>query len=999
MRHNNQSETYSFPIVGIGTSAGGLAALESFFRNVPLDSGYAFVVVQHLSSEFKSLMDKLLARHTDMPINIIKHGMKIEPNQIYLIPPSTFLALQNNIFFLTEFTASKNTLRYPIDHFFQSLAENVKDKAVAVVLSGGGNDGSKGIVDIHHAGGFVLVQNMEDARFDSMPEAAIRTNIVDAVVDSAQMYDTIRVLLAGETTPTQEAREAIVTEIVTAENAVMHILNLLRKRFKVDFNQYKMETLVRRTERRMQILNIEDVTDYVTLLRENPNELSHLYRDVLVDVTHFFRDADAFKWLEEVGLPRLLAKKHDGDVVRVWVAGCATGEEAYSLASLIDYTIKAQKRNLELKVFATDLHHDSIRKAMLGNFDEERAADIPEHMMKSYFFKENGRLYVESTLRPKIIFAPHDLLRDSPFTNLDMITCRNVLIYMTPSAQQRVLNQFQFGLRKDGLLFLGPSEHLGALDNEFIPLNRIWRIFAKKSGRQIFDISTINLTRNNTRSTNVPSTFDASSDGWAEPLLNYFVTDSIIIDSRWNLIRTFGNGVRYLTLPTGRVDLLVTRLVLPDLVSPLRAALYRAEREKTTISLSNILVEVKEDQITVEIKVMPFADARGQDGRAEDDPLDTDYFLIIITPMGSDLQPSTPRLGRPEIPVEIDELEYIEELESELTFLRESLQATVEELETTNEELQSSNEELLASNEELQSTNEELHSVNEELYTINSEYILQNEQLVQLHEQFQSLQRSAQIISIFLDKNQKIREFSAEAGTLFGLMEHDAGRPFANLQLFEHVPNNLLRRLVENAFGGDESSLHIVHNKVPYLLQILPHIAEKTMRVEGAILKLMDLRDLLEGETIALSANLGFNEIHQLTPVLLFIYDVQGQSVVFANWASEPILGVKPSHFQLLEAGDLLKRYFHADDREMFLSTIVSLDELPNGSVAKDRFRMRHKSGEWRWLDAKQVAFARDGNGRLTQMIISATDITETMQNAQRVKELEEQLAAIKSKE
>lgn len=995
MVHNENEHEYPFPVVGIGASAGGLNALEAFFKEVPINTGCAFVVVQHLSHDFKSLMDTLLARYTDLPISIIEDGMYIRPNQIFLIPSGTFLTVQNRQFSLEKYDTDKIILRHPIDHFFTSLAFEAGAKAVGVILSGAGSDGSRGIMQIQEAGGLVLAQKEESAKFDPMPRAAIETGAVDIILQPEKMCEAIVNSLNGKRGDASEDEEQK-QDIITTENAFSVILTLLRKRFRVDFRHYKMPTILRRIERRMQLSDIDGVEKYVQFLQEDNRELEYLYRDILVDVTYFFRDLEAFEWLEEEGLPKLLQGKKEGDLVRVWVAGCATGEEAYSLGILLDTVLKSLNLNVSFKIFATDLHQDSIRKATLGYYDVKVKESIPERFYKEYFYEENGRLYIERHIRQSIIFAPHDLLKDSPFTNLDIITCRNVLIYMSSEAQQRVLHQFHFGLRKNSLLFLGPSEYLGSLSNDFSPRNRVWRIFSKNSNRRLIDMSSINLTRRNAIRTGRNSTRLPTPQGWELPLLGRYVPDSILVDQQWYLVRTFGNGVRYLSLPTGRVDLLITRLINPDLITPLRAALYRASQEKRVSFLERVRIKLDGEPTTVELKVIPFVDSK-ENAEEHYERRESDFFLIEISELLTQTAVTPPNSDSSfQSVINSNEMRYIEELERELSFTRESLQTTIEELESTNEELQSSNEELLAANEELQSTNEELHSVNEELYTVNSEYILQNEQLVQLHEDVQNLQRSTHAISIYLDKKRTIKEFTEVAAKIFGLLPQDNGRPFSNLILFDNLPLKILNRIIDQALQGHPSHFNIVQRQNPYLLQVFPFYTPDEKDIEGVILKLEPLTDLLSGENFTFNTRFGLKSINQINPVMIYIYDVKSQTFAFINWAVREILGYKAKYLVNKLENEFLSQFIHPDDQEAMIRKTLSLDEAPDGTVFESQFRVRDNQNRWRWIRSKEVAFSRNDLGHLTQYIGSAIDVTSDVETQLRAEVLEKELRQLK---
>ena len=486
MTTNGRVTEQDFYTVGIGASAGGLIALETLFRNMPSDTGLAFVVVQHLSPDFKSLMDELLARYTDMAIHKVADGIEVQPNAIYLIPARNDMEMRNGRLYLNSVQSEKLSPHHPIDTFLYSLAEDRGNKAIGIILSGAGSDGTKGIQGIHQKGGLVIVQDEASARFGGMPHSAVSSGIADYVLAPEDMAQTLLDYINGEL----KIGHGVELDLdkVTAENAFSYTLTLLQRKFKVDFTQYKTPTLIRRIERRMSLAGSASPEDYVRRLRENEEvELDALYRDMLVDVTHFFRDPEAFEWLRENIVPEIVGRKDDHDQLRIWVAGCASGEEAYSIAILFYDEMLRQEKVLDIKVFATDAHQDSITFAANGIFEASRIKMVPETLRQKYFVPLGEDYQIEKQVRRNIVFASHNLLQDAVFTKLDFISCRNVLIYFLPEIQKKVLVRFHFSLLPDGILFLGPSEHLGALTDEFSTLNRTWRIYTKISNKRLID--------------------------------------------------------------------------------------------------------------------------------------------------------------------------------------------------------------------------------------------------------------------------------------------------------------------------------------------------------------------------------------------------------------------------------------------------------------------------------------------------------------------------------
>jgi two-component system CheB/CheR fusion protein len=461
------AERNLFHVVGIGASAGGLDALERFFDNLPDDTGMAFVVVQHLSPDFKSLMDELLARHTQLPIALVEHGMVVEPNHVYLIPPKKEMIISGGQLLLGE-RDRQQELTLPIDLFFRSLATDCGSRAVAIVLSGGGSDGSRGARAIHDAGGLVIVQDVDSAQFDGMPKTARDAGVADWVLAPADMPHILLAHTRGEPRPASSPLDDDASE----PGGIDSVYQMLQQQFGIDFTHYKPSTVTRRIERRLALARSHDIDEYVTRLREDREELDVLYRDLLIGVTRFFRDGKAFDALEKNIFPALLREDRDSPV-RVWVAGCATGEEAYSFAILLhDLMLKLNIRDRQIKIFATDVHRGSLERAARAIYDAEAVANVSPEQLERYFVRVGDNYQVIPELRQMIVFASHNVIKDAPFTRVDLISCRNLLIYLQPSAQQKALSLFHFSLNRGGTLFLGPSESTGNLSQDFEVLDK-----------------------------------------------------------------------------------------------------------------------------------------------------------------------------------------------------------------------------------------------------------------------------------------------------------------------------------------------------------------------------------------------------------------------------------------------------------------------------------------------------------------------------------------------
>lgn len=761
-------------VVGLGASAGGLDALELFLDHAPTDSGATFVVVMHLSRNFKSMLDELLARHTDMEVRPAQDGIKLKANTVYVIQPKTYLEVgASQLKVETRPDVDPEGVATSIDVMFKSIAKNWGKRGAGVVLSGSGSDGAKGIRAIHDAGGFTCAQAPETAKFDPMPTAAIGTEAVNAVEPPDQLGRTV---IDGLLTPMVATAPPIATD---HENAMAKIVDAVIGSSSIKAQEYKHSTFERRVSRRMMALRINDLTEYADMIVDDPDEAKTLSQDLLIGVTDFFRDSSPYKIISRQVVPQIIKEAHEENrPVRIWVAGCATGEEVYSIAILFREALRDMPFEIDVQIFATDISKKHLAEATRGTYSPDRAASIPRVLLEKYFEQdeETGNWNVIKRIRKMIVFAPHDLLSDPPFTKLDLVCCRNVLIYFSIEAQQRILGGFAFGLRPGGYLFLGSSETVGGQRDvfEFIDArNRIFRrtqSFAPaRSLTKARDLFPLPLAGGAAPKRNARLRGSELQPAYSA-LLAKFAPPSILISEDRLLLHSFGDASKYLSAPEGLAHLEVTDLIDPALKPPLIAAIERSNREDGAMTFSKITLEkTPQPGLVVDLTLLPLA------GHEEEGPR---HLLVIITEQKEPIADSVSSIPT----VDVDQLiaGRNSELETELTRTREALQSTIEENETTNEELQASNEELMSANEELQSTNEELSSVNEELYSVNAEYHRQNDDLSRLTNDFDLLLNATQIGVLFLDKDAKITRFTGLAKKLFNLEESDIGRPVSN---------------------------------------------------------------------------------------------------------------------------------------------------------------------------------------------------------------------------
>lgn len=826
-------------VVGIGASAGGLDAIERLFDQMPVDTGMSFVLVQHLSPNFESLMDELLARHTDIPIHRVTDGMPIKPNGIYLIPPKKNMVLSQGKLLLTD-QDSSGSLNLPIDIFFRSLAQDAGRRAIAIILSGTGSDGSRGIREVHDAGGLVVVQDLESASFDGMPRSAASTDIVDVVCTPDTMADNI---LQYVRNPLDFPRgETQFPDEVAQTGDRFDIFRLFRHKFGIDFSLYRPATIDRRIERRVQMTRTGDLKKYIAYLENNTEELDALYRDLLVEVTQFFRDPEAFNVLQTEVLPGLVQSAPAASELRIWVPGCATGEEAYSHAMVLDDEVTRSGKDLTFKVFATDVHQRSLETASAGVYPSAAVEDMPEKFRSKYFIS-NGELYhVTRELRQRVIFAHNDITHDPPFTKIDLISCRNVLIYLEPKVQKKVLSLFHFGLQTGGILVLGPSESLGDLSSEFETIDRHWRIYRKQRDVRLPMATRMPMTSALSRVIPARPSFiaktplddsDSTMSAAYRELLSKYVPPSLLVNEYFELVHSFGDASKLLKQPGGRSTLDVLKMVKGDLRTAIAAALHKSAQQRAPVVYKGVRTEVNGEDAQLKVVVEPYV----RDSHR--------MFLICLEEMKAPTPP--PPESEQQFDVQEQSSERIESLEQELAYTRESLQSTVEELETSNEELQSTNEELIASNEELQSTNEELHSVNEELYTVNSEHKQKIEELTVMTNDMDNLLKSTDIGTLFLDRELRIRMFTQAISAAFNILEQDIGRPIDHIAFRLDHPNLMedINAVMQNE-QPIERECEGPDNRT-YLLRIMPYRAGAN-RMDGIALTLTDVTAVKEAE-------------------------------------------------------------------------------------------------------------------------------------------------------
>ncbi len=765
-----------FPIVGIGASAGGLEALEQFLGHVPADSGLAFIIIQHLDPTRKGVMSELLQRATRMKVVQVKDRTVVRPDCVYVIPPNKDMSLLSGALHLLAPVAPRG-LRLPIDFFLRSLAQDRRDQSVGVILSGMGSDGTLGLRSIKEAAGVALVQEPATAKFDSMPRSAINAGLADIVAPADELPGKLLAYL--QHTPLIARRDEPLED--KTRSAMEKVVVLLRAHTGNDFSFYKRNTLHRRIERRMGIHRIKKMSSYVRYLQENSQELSLLFKELLIGVTNFFRDPAAWEQLRSQAIPSLLADRPPGQALRAWVPGCSTGEEAYSLAIVLKEALDElkPKRNLQIQIFATDLDKDAIEKARQGAFPSNISADVSEARLKRYFTKEEHGYRVRKEIRELVIFAPQNLILEPPFTKLDILSCRNLLIYLTPEVQKKLIPLFHYSLNPGGILFQGSAETIGDFTKLFTPLAGKSRIFRRTESilrpeQMVF-----------------PSSFNAGPPAGSEPrlaakppaslqeladglVLQQYAPPAVLTNDLGDIFYVSGRTGKYLEPAAGKANWNLFAMAREGLRYELTRAFAQALRQKESVALHGLKIGANGGARYVDVTIQRLAEPESLQG----------FVIIVFTdtaapaaanPAGRPAKPQThhPRLA---------------ELEQELLQVRGEARATHEEMQTSQEELRSANEELQSTNEELQSTNEELttskeemQSMNEELQTVNTELQAKVDELSRAGNDMKNLLDSTDIATLFLDKELNVRRFTPQATKIIKLIPADAGRPITDL--------------------------------------------------------------------------------------------------------------------------------------------------------------------------------------------------------------------------
>jgi two-component system CheB/CheR fusion protein len=908
---NKVVDSSDFPIVGIGASAGGLAAFEAFFSGIPNQNSVnlAFVLIQHLAPDHKSILAEIIKRYTKMEVVEVTDGMKVEPNCVYIIPPNRNMSFLNGYLQLFEIFTSRGT-NMPIDFFFRSLANDQHEKAICVILSGTGSDGTLGLRAIKGEGGMAIVQPPQSTEYDGMPLNAIATGLVDYQLLPADMGKQIIAYLTHANDYDFKYEQS---NILKEETSLKKIFVLIRNQTGHDFSKYKPNTINRRIQRRLAVNQIESLPDYVQFLQQNPNEIKCLFADFLIGVTSFFRDKETFSKLEEIIIPNLFENKPTGSNIRIWCAGCSTGEEAYSIAILIQERIERLQKNFNIQLFATDIDSKAIAVARTGIFSRSIAQDVSAERLERFFTLRVGAdtYQINETIREMLVFSEQSIIKDPPFSHLDLISCRNLMIYLDKELQNKIIPMFHYALNEKGFLFLGTSETIGEYDELFKIFEHKIKIYQKKVSLISKTFTQLVPSTREVDFVMTKQTVDSSKqvkyslkDLAEQAILKESAIIGILVNEKGDILYLHGHSGLYLELNPGESGINnVLKMAREGLKRELSNAFHQAVENRETIRVEDVNVKTNGHftKVNLTIKVI----MKGLTSEY-DNPL----FIILLDNQKEQDTVDTQESTKVNLPVDIDK--QLQQLKIELKIKEDYLQTSNEELETSNEELKSSNEEMQSVNEELQSTNEELEtskeelqSINEELSTVNSELQIKLHDLSQVNNDMNNLLAGTNIATVFLDLQQKILRFTPKADKIVNLIASDLGRPIS------HIVTNLLNY---NQLTHDVKT--VLETLVPKTIEvqtlegkwfsmiIQPYRTIDNV-IEGTVISFLDISEAKYTNDLLAVSEFSYRTLFETTHEGILILDKTSGKILKVNPFLIKLLGYSEIQFLEKEIWDI----------------------------------------------------------------------------------------------
>lgn len=888
----------AFPVVGIGASAGGIEAFTSFLNAMPGNTGMAFVFIQHQPPSRVSMLPDILSRLTEMPVQPVRNGIKIEPNHVYVLPPGADLFIRAGKLHLEEFT--QGGVHMPIDYFFRSLADELGARAIGVVLSGTATDGTLGLKAIKAEGGITFSQDEKSAKYDGMPSSAINSGCVDMALPPDEIaQELVKISKHPYLAPSKKAGE----EEFAAKETLQHLFILLRNSSGVDFSYYKPTTIQRRLKRRMILHKIERLDVYVRYLQDTPGEVEALYEDLLINVTGFFRDPESFDALKEAIYPEITKDRSMDHPIRIWVPGCATGEEPYSIAmSLIEYL--SEKAPAGIQIFATDIDEKALEKARAGKYPENIAAELTPERLKRFFVRTERGYQISKQIRDMCIFAKHNLIKDPPFSKIDLVSCRNVLIYLEPFLQKKIIPVFHYSLNPSGFLMLGSSETIGSFSYLFSLVDKNHKIYLKKASNvrpsmHIMETGRVLEIEREEKAERKDEHVKYELKKEAERIvLAKYAPASVVINPNMDIIQFSGNTGFYLQHPTGTATLNIFKMAREGLFFELRKAINECLKTGMPVQSNPVRIRYNNKEKTLKIDIIPLADnARG-----------IKNYIVAFDDKAfpeRDISKKSAKTTKDEREKEIQ----IEELRQELSSTKDYLQSIIEEQESANEELKSANEEILATNEEIQSTNEELEtakeelqSTNEELATVNDELESRNSELSRLNADLNNLLSSTNIPLVIVDKDLRIRVFTPMTEKILSLIQTDIGRPLGDIK--SNFNQDLEKLTVEVVENGKKREFEAEdRNGSWYLIRILPYMTLDN-KIEGAVILFIDINE----------SRKAIDNIHEAVDF--------SRSVMAAIHTPLTVLDMD---FNIISASDSFYKAFKTDPDDVIGQSILSI--------------------------------------------------------------------------
>jgi two-component system CheB/CheR fusion protein len=961
------NEERPFPIVGIGASAGGLEAFTDFLKNLPANTGMAFVFIQHLAAGQESLLTDILARSTPMTVHKVKNDMPVYPNTVYVIPPDVSMTIIDRTLKLQP---QVSKLHRPVDQFLISLAKEAKNRAIGVVLSGTGTDGTEGLKAIYAEGGITFAQDEESAKYAGMPHSAVAAGVVHFSLPPHRIAEELARI--GKHPYLNHAGLKVVKPEIEEEDNFRTILALLRLTYNVDFSAYKESTVNRRLSRRMIINQIDEMDDYVKLLRTDKAEMDALFFDLLIGVSSFFREPEAFDLLTKEVFPIILEDKTRKFTVRIWVPGCSTGEEVYSIAICLREYLEKTGLTVNVQIFGTDVSDKNIEKARAGLYPETIADEVSEERLRHFFSKSNNHYQINKSIRDMCIFAKQDLTRDPPFSNLDIVSCRNVLIYFKPQVQKKIIPLFHYALKPGGFLLLGKSESIGGFNELFSPMNK-GIVYTKRpvASKATFGMA---LGESFTKKEFAPKKVSESplarlEDEIERVLMNRYTPPGVVVNSDMDILIFRGNLAPYISPSSEEASLNLLQMVREELRLELQTASYLVKKQKESVKRTGITIKQNGDYREINIEMVPIQPNKSKDT----------FFLVLfeeVTPSVQKKGKRKPSKGAP--PEESIKNGQISDLKRELASTKETLQTIIEEQEATNEELraaleevQSSNEELQSTNEELETAKEELQSTNEELNTLNEELANLNRQLTRMHDDLNNLFANIDVAVIVLDNNLKIRLFNPIAEKLFNLIPTDVGRPINDIRLrltaenLEDQLRDVLESLVPKQKEVQDDKDHW------YELRMRPYLTAGK-KIDGVVLTLVDVDNVIQSKiNVEKSRNFAEGVLETINePLVVLDADLR---VIMANRAFYQLLKVKPARVIKKPIYEIGNRQLDIPEFKQSMKHVLSTGKSAGGVIIGSEFPEKGK--RILSLNMRQLP-SLDGK----EILVTAEDITESKQ-------------------